>query len=373
MMESQLPQGYPAAGGDDETGSPNQQQQPQQSGNESPPVTTDAASSSSTVQNAAASPTDGGDGGNAKAAPSSAAAVAKASRKRTKTGCLTCRKRRIKCGEERPTCANCIKSKRVCEGYNQRVVFKDGMNGMYRPGMMGAAGGSMDRRLIQPYPIQPAPAPGSGSGSGLQPIAPAPPVNYRQPEPVAQLDQSKPPHLRHIYEGQQHMQQQQQMFHGLGQQSPVTSLGDTPGHQGQYQQQDPYNQPQQVPVTQGHDQGAQQYMSYYPQVPSSAAGATHSGSPTSSDRPQFSAPIDSESAPSVFGPGLGSGVYTSTPITPYAPPHPSATNSSDPCPFNPPIDRKYAVASRREQFNQPAQELGGMFRNNENLIRRSPP
>ncbi|KAF1982629.1 hypothetical protein K402DRAFT_424384 [Aulographum hederae CBS 113979] len=46
-------------------------------------------------------------------------------RKRTKTGCLTCRKRRIKCGEERPTCTNCIKSKRHCEGYNQRVVFKN--------------------------------------------------------------------------------------------------------------------------------------------------------------------------------------------------------------------------------------------------------
>jgi hypothetical protein len=45
-------------------------------------------------------------------------------RKRTKTGCLTCRKRRIKCGEERPTCGNCIKSKRQCEGYNQRVIFK---------------------------------------------------------------------------------------------------------------------------------------------------------------------------------------------------------------------------------------------------------
>jgi Fungal Zn(2)-Cys(6) binuclear cluster domain len=45
-------------------------------------------------------------------------------RKRTKTGCLTCRKRRIKCGEERPTCNNCIKSKRHCEGYNQRVIWK---------------------------------------------------------------------------------------------------------------------------------------------------------------------------------------------------------------------------------------------------------
>lgn len=48
----------------------------------------------------------------------------RSSRKRTKTGCLTCRKRRIKCGEERPVCKNCVKSKRHCEGYNQRVVWK---------------------------------------------------------------------------------------------------------------------------------------------------------------------------------------------------------------------------------------------------------
>lgn len=48
----------------------------------------------------------------------------RSSRKRTKTGCLTCRKRRIKCGEERPICKNCVKSKRHCEGYNQRVVWK---------------------------------------------------------------------------------------------------------------------------------------------------------------------------------------------------------------------------------------------------------
>lgn len=35
-----------------------------------------------------------------------------------------CRKRRIKCDEGKPICNNCIKSKRQCEGYNQRVVFK---------------------------------------------------------------------------------------------------------------------------------------------------------------------------------------------------------------------------------------------------------
>jgi hypothetical protein len=56
--------------------------------------------------------------------PASTATSGARARKRTKTGCLTCRKRRIKCGEERPTCVNCIKSKRHCDGYNQRIVFK---------------------------------------------------------------------------------------------------------------------------------------------------------------------------------------------------------------------------------------------------------
>ncbi|KAL1836406.1 hypothetical protein VTJ49DRAFT_5172 [Mycothermus thermophilus] len=46
-------------------------------------------------------------------------------RKRTKTGCLTCRKRRIKCDEGKPTCSNCIKSKRECEGYSRRLKFTD--------------------------------------------------------------------------------------------------------------------------------------------------------------------------------------------------------------------------------------------------------
>lgn len=36
-----------------------------------------------------------------------------------------CRRRRIKCGEERPTCNNCVKSKRNCQGYTPRVIFKD--------------------------------------------------------------------------------------------------------------------------------------------------------------------------------------------------------------------------------------------------------
>ncbi|KAF2864469.1 hypothetical protein K470DRAFT_208460 [Piedraia hortae CBS 480.64] len=63
----------------------------------------------------------------AKAAKSSAnprSARTNQPRKRTKTGCLTCRKRRIKCDETRPICRNCIKSKRHCDGYNQPITFR---------------------------------------------------------------------------------------------------------------------------------------------------------------------------------------------------------------------------------------------------------
>lgn len=42
----------------------------------------------------------------------------------TDTPFPACRRRRIKCDEGRPVCNNCIKSKRDCDGYNQRLVFK---------------------------------------------------------------------------------------------------------------------------------------------------------------------------------------------------------------------------------------------------------
>jgi hypothetical protein len=38
--------------------------------------------------------------------------------KRVRTGCATCRKRRIKCDERKPSCARCEAANFVCEGYN---------------------------------------------------------------------------------------------------------------------------------------------------------------------------------------------------------------------------------------------------------------
>ncbi|KAJ5679460.1 hypothetical protein N7462_007704 [Penicillium macrosclerotiorum] len=58
-------------------------------------------------------------------------------KRRTKTGCLTCRKRRIKCDEGHPVCRNCVKSKRECLGYDP----------VFRP------------QATTPSAIQPAPNP----------------------------------------------------------------------------------------------------------------------------------------------------------------------------------------------------------------------
>ena len=90
---------------------------------------------------------------------------------------LACRRRRIKCGEERPTCSNCVKSKRNCEGYTPRVIFKDPL-GAYRPSASTASGGGShfqplathNGAIAQYGPLQP----GNASQAPLPVIAPRP-------------------------------------------------------------------------------------------------------------------------------------------------------------------------------------------------------
>ncbi|CAH2355425.1 hypothetical protein CLIB1423_26S00518 [[Candida] railenensis] len=40
---------------------------------------------------------------------------------RTRTGCLTCKRRRVKCDEGKPGCNNCLKSNRKCDGYAENA------------------------------------------------------------------------------------------------------------------------------------------------------------------------------------------------------------------------------------------------------------
>lgn len=58
-----------------------------------------------------------------KPTPESLAKVAKG---RSKTGCITCRKRKKKCDETKPGCLNCEKNSVTCEGYPEKTMWKSG-------------------------------------------------------------------------------------------------------------------------------------------------------------------------------------------------------------------------------------------------------
>ncbi|KAH7382487.1 hypothetical protein DE146DRAFT_681522 [Phaeosphaeria sp. MPI-PUGE-AT-0046c] len=181
-----------------------------------------------------ASPTDGA-GDQSPTGNNPATSTSSKMRKRTKTGCLTCRKRRIKCGEERPTCANCIKSKRNCEGYNQRVIFKTPIenwpnhpghvstiqyhtsmlpgtrNQPYRPPHSDSQSQETSLTSIQPRPVNNfdfsavEPASATGMAPAQQVIMPdtnmyAQEASYQQPLPSPHHQQPlvSPHHLAHI-------------------------------------------------------------------------------------------------------------------------------------------------------------------------------
>ncbi|CAK7563564.1 MAG: hypothetical protein SEPTF4163_001433 [Sporothrix epigloea] len=55
-----------------------------------------------------------------------AAIASKVAKGRSKTGCITCRKRKKKCDEAKPRCMNCEKNAVVCEGYQEKQLWKSG-------------------------------------------------------------------------------------------------------------------------------------------------------------------------------------------------------------------------------------------------------
>ncbi|KAL4810070.1 fungal-specific transcription factor domain-containing protein [Aspergillus unguis] len=50
----------------------------------------------------------------------------KVTKGRSKTGCVTCRRRKKKCDETKPSCLNCQKNAVVCEGYPPKEIWKSG-------------------------------------------------------------------------------------------------------------------------------------------------------------------------------------------------------------------------------------------------------
>ncbi|KAJ6255933.1 hypothetical protein Dda_9224 [Drechslerella dactyloides] len=70
----------------------------------------------------------------------------KATKGRSKTGCLTCRKRKKKCDEGKPDCNNCGKNGIVCEGYSPKMYWKPGHG---REGVES----HLDRKLLNHFVV----------------------------------------------------------------------------------------------------------------------------------------------------------------------------------------------------------------------------
>ncbi|KAF2002915.1 hypothetical protein P154DRAFT_593408 [Amniculicola lignicola CBS 123094] len=98
-------------------------------------------------------------------------------KRRTKTGCLTCRKRRIKCDEAHPICRNCQKSKRDCLGYDP--IFKQQPG----PAQIQPAPNSAPHQVSVPASAPPTAA-APYSGQVPQGYAPAASTGYPPPAPV---------------------------------------------------------------------------------------------------------------------------------------------------------------------------------------------
>lgn len=109
-------------------------------------------------------------------------------KRRTKTGCLTCRKRRIKCDEAHPMCRNCQKSKRECLGYDP--IFKSQSG----PPQIQPAPNSLPQPHSANAPAAPAPQPQSSYSQSPVPQGYAPassaPAGYA---PAASTAAGHPP------------------------------------------------------------------------------------------------------------------------------------------------------------------------------------
>ncbi|KAL8842924.1 MAG: hypothetical protein Q9170_000328 [Blastenia crenularia] len=105
---------------------------------------------------------------------------------RTKTGCMTCRRRKKKCDEQHPECNNCLRGGFVCEGYTVRNTWQKPANTKMPIPLQSKNGG---------YPPQPLPRnmpPYSRYGPEPGPEYPGPPPMAQNMHPPHDGDRMKP-------------------------------------------------------------------------------------------------------------------------------------------------------------------------------------
>ncbi|KAH8687391.1 hypothetical protein BGZ60DRAFT_363786 [Tricladium varicosporioides] len=106
----------------------------------------------------------------------------RASTPRSRNGCITCKIRRLKCGEERPGCVRCSKSGWQCDGYEHTI---DNSSASSSAGPTSTPGSSNLSRLLPRGSHSPGPS-RSRSRSPGQPL-----LTSYSPQMPSQLDQEE--------------------------------------------------------------------------------------------------------------------------------------------------------------------------------------
>ncbi|KAJ0163830.1 putative transcriptional regulatory protein C15D4.02 [Colletotrichum tanaceti] len=109
----------------------------------------------------------------ASLASASAGRRKRASRPKVRSGCLTCKTRRVKCDERKPTCARCEKADVECDGYIKEAV--DPRRAAEQEHLILAAQKASRRHLL-PRPDGTASSRGAPAPGPAQPPPPPPPL-----------------------------------------------------------------------------------------------------------------------------------------------------------------------------------------------------
>ncbi|KAL9009978.1 MAG: hypothetical protein Q9173_005039 [Seirophora scorigena] len=131
-------------------------------------------------------------------------------KRRTKTGCLTCRKRRIKCDEHHPHCNNCKKSKRTCAGYDPIFKAQPG------PPAIQPAPSAPPSLQSPPTSAPPYPPPPQGYvAASSQPYAPTVPMpSTNSPDPTNEQHYDYPTAIDPTLAASLQAKAHQDMFNG---------------------------------------------------------------------------------------------------------------------------------------------------------------
>ncbi|KAI0540146.1 hypothetical protein GGR58DRAFT_461749 [Xylaria digitata] len=91
----------------------------------------------------------------------------RATHAKARTGCLTCKRRKVKCDEAKPTCARCIKSGHRCAGYEDCSTVRKGPDTAQSSdnSIGGCRSKYPDKSIPAHVPLRPKPVSGSGPGA----------------------------------------------------------------------------------------------------------------------------------------------------------------------------------------------------------------